>query len=169
MKHSNASSHALWFAHPVLSLLVAATWLLLQESLAVPQILTATVLGLVVPRLAHGFIGPGARPRKPMVALRLIGIVVWDIVLSNIAVARLVLSPGARPQPAWVRVSLDIRHPNAIVLLASIITITPGTVSCIVDEERGEILVHALDCADPADMAQQIKQRYEGPLKEILG
>lgn len=169
MKNRDAASHAVWLAHPVLSLLVASTWLLLQESLAVPQVLTATILGLVVPRLAHGFIGAGARPRKPMVALRLIGIVVWDIVQSNIAVARLVLSPRAQPQPAWVRVPLDIRHPNAIVLLASIITITPGTVSCVVDEERGEILVHALDCADPADMAQQIKQRYEAPLKEILG
>lgn len=169
MKYLGASARTGWLAHPVLSLLVVTTWLLLQESLALPQLITAAILGLVVPRLARGFIGPGARPRKPLVALRLIGIVVWDIVLSNIAVARLALSPGAQPQPAWVRVPLDIRHPNAIVLLASIITITPGTVSCIVDEERGEILVHALDCADPVDMAQQIKQRYEGPLKEILG
>ena len=56
-----------------------------------------------------------------------------------------------------------------IVLLATIITTTPGTVSCIVDEQRRMILVHALDCDDVAQMAAQIKQRYEKPLGEILG
>jgi multicomponent K+:H+ antiporter subunit E len=68
-----------------------------------------------------------------------------------------------------VPIPLDIRHPTAITLLATIITTTPGTVSCVVDEERRMILVHALDCDDVPGMAVQIKQRYEAPLKEILG
>lgn len=158
-----------WLAHPVLSLLLAAAWLLLQQSLALPQLITAALLGLGLPRLLHGFLGAGARPRRLGLALRFAGIVLWDIVVSNLVVARIVLSPLSNPQPAWVRVPLEIRDPNAIVLLATIITTTPGTVSCVVDDERHEILVHALDCDDPAAMAAQIKQRYEAPLKEILG
>jgi len=169
MTNGTASKRRRWLAHPVLSLLLAGSWLLLQESLAAPQLISAALLGLLLPRLLQGFIGDGAQPRAPVVALRLLGVVLWDILLSNLAVARLVLSPGARPQPAWVRVPLDLQHPNAIVLLATIITTTPGTVSCLVDEERHEILVHALDCSDPEAMAAQIKQRYEAPLMEILG
>lgn len=158
-----------WFDHPVLSLLLAAVWLTLQQSLAPAQLITAAVLALVVPRLVHGFIGPGVRPRHAGTALRFFAVVLWDIVVSNITVARIVLSPRSNPRPAWVPVPLDIRHPNAVVLLATVITTTPGTMSCIVDEERHEILVHALDCDDPAAMAAQIKQRYERPLLEILG
>lgn len=158
-----------WLSHPVLSLLLAAAWLLLQQSLAVPQLISAAVLGLGLPRLLHGFLGPGTRLRAPVTALRFAGIVLWDIVLSNLTVARLVLNPASRPQPAWVPVPLALTNPTAITLLATIITTTPGTVSCVVDEERGEILVHALDCADPAGMAAQIKQRYEAPLLEIFG
>jgi multicomponent K+:H+ antiporter subunit E len=169
MTSGHAPRRRRWLSHPVLSLLLAASWLLLQESLAVPQLITATLLGLLLPRLLQGFLGDGARPRAPLIALRLLAIVLWDILLSNVAVARLVLSPRGDPQPAWVRVPLDLQHPSAIVLLATIITNTPGTVSCIVDEERHEILVHALDCADPEAMAAQIKQRYEAPLMEILG
>ncbi|HEY9239885.1 MAG TPA: Na+/H+ antiporter subunit E, partial [Burkholderiaceae bacterium] len=75
----------------------------------------------------------------------------------------------AAPRPAWVRVPLVLDDPVAITLLATIITTTPGTVSCVVDEGRREIVVHALDCDDAAAMAAQIKQRYEAPLKEILG
>ncbi|WP_341886664.1 Na+/H+ antiporter subunit E [Variovorax sp. YR752] len=158
-----------WLSHPVLSLLLAAAWLLLQQSLAVPQLISAVVLGLGLPRLLHGFLGPGARLRAPVTALRFAGIVLWDIVLSNLTVARLVLNPASRPQPAWVPVPLALTNPTAITLLATIITTTPGTVSCVVDEARGEILVHALDCTDPAGMAAQIKQRYEAPLLEIFG
>jgi multicomponent K+:H+ antiporter subunit E len=158
-----------WFAHPVLSLLIAATWLLLQESLAVPQLITAAVLGLLLPRLLRGFLGPVTRLRAPVTVLRFTALVLWDIVVSNLSVARLVLDPRAAPQPAWVTVPLDLTHPTAISLLASVITTTPGTVSCVVDEQRREILVHALDCADPAGMAAQMKQRYEAPLLEIFG
>lgn len=158
-----------WFGHPVLSLLIAATWLLLQQSLALPQLITAAVLAVLVPRLLAGFLGPVARLRAPGTMLRFAGVVLWDIVVSNLTVARLVLDPRALPQPAWVPVPLALTHPTAITLLATIITTTPGTVSCLVDEERGEILVHALDCDDPAAMAAQIKQRYELPLMEIFG
>jgi multicomponent K+:H+ antiporter subunit E len=158
-----------WLAHPALSVLLALVWLLLQESLEFPQILTAIIIGLVVPRLAHGFMGPALTPRRWAAVVRFTFIVVWDIVVSNLTVARIVLSPASNPRPAWVRVPLDIKQPGAITLLATIITTTPGTVSCVVDDEAGEILVHALDCDDAEAMAAQIKQRYEQPLKEIFG
>lgn len=157
-----------WFSHPVLSLLLAAAWLLLQRSLAPAQLLTAALLALLVPRLVHGFLGPGVRLRALGTALRLAGVVLWDILVSNLVVARLVLDPSARPRPAWVPVPLVLAHPTAVSLLASIVTTTPGTVSCVVDEERRKILVHALDCADPAALAADIQRRYEAPLREIF-
>lgn len=155
--------------HPVLSAVLALAWLLLQQSLAVPNVLTALVLGWGLPRLVHGFIGERLHIRSWRGAWRLLFIVAWDIVVSNITVARIVLTPGSNPQPAWVPIRLDVTHPTAITLLATIITTTPGTVSCIVDEDRRLILVHALDCADPDAMAGEIKRRYEAPLGEIFG
>jgi multicomponent K+:H+ antiporter subunit E len=53
-------------------------------------------------------------------------------------------------------------------LLATIITTTPGTVSATIDEERGLIWVHALDCQDIQAMAQDMKDRYEAPLITIF-
>ena len=158
-----------WFTHPVLSLLLAVVWLLLQQSVAPAHLLSAVVLGLVVPRLVLGFLGPPTRPRAILVMLRFVAIVLWDIAVSNLTVARLVLDPRSQPQPAWVPVELELRHPLGVTLMAAIITMTPGTVSCVVDEARGAILVHALDCADAAALAAQIKARYEQPLRRIFG
>lgn len=157
-----------WLPHPLLSALLAAVWLLLQQSLALPQLITAAVLALALPRLLHGFLGEPVRPRRWAAALRLALVVLWDIVVANLAVARLALSPRARPNPAWVRVPLRLRHPAGLSLLAGMVTMTPGTVSCVVDEARGELLVHALDCADAAALATDIQARYEAPLREIF-
>jgi multicomponent K+:H+ antiporter subunit E len=157
-----------WLPHPLLSLLLAALWLLLQQSLALPQLISAAVLGWMVPRLVAGFLGPASRLHRPALALRFAAVVLWDIVVSNLTVARLVLDPRARPRPAWVKVPLDTQHPLAITLLATIITTTPGTVSCVVDEAGGFILVHALDCDDAAAAASAMKSRYEAPLRAIL-
>jgi len=155
-----------WFSHPWLSVLLAVSWLLLQHTLAPVHLISAVLIGLVVPRLLHGFL-PIMAPVRLLPALRLLAVVLWDIVLSNFVVARLVLGPMSRPRPAWVTVPLALTHPTAISLLASIITTTPGTVSCTIDEQRRHILVHALDCSDPAQMAADIKARYEGPLLAI--
>jgi multicomponent K+:H+ antiporter subunit E len=157
-----------WFAHPWLSVLLAVTWLLLQNTLAPVHLLSAGLIGLILPRLLHAIL-PAAPTIRMRPALRLAWVVLGDIVTSNITVAKLVLGPMSRPQPAWIQVPLELQHPTAISLLASIITTTPGTVSSSIDEVRRYILVHALDCNDPAQMVADIKHRYERPLMIIFG
>ena len=49
------------------------------------------------------------------------------------------------------------------------ITLTPGTVSVDIDQERHMLLVHALDVTDVPAAIDTIKRRYEAPLKEIFG
>lgn len=156
-----------WLAHPVLSSLLAASWLLLSGGLGATDWLGAALVGLFVPRLLDGFL-PRGGPVRLAPALALLPRVLWDIVAANVAVARLVLGPAARLRSAWVRVPLSATHPRAVALLATIITTTPGTVSCVIDERRREILVHALDCDDAAAMAADIKRRYEAPLIDIF-
>jgi multicomponent K+:H+ antiporter subunit E len=168
-ERSAALSGRRWLAHPWLSLTIAVSWLLLQGSLAWANLLWALILGAGLPWLVHDFIGDGARVRAPAAAVRLVFVVLWDIVRANITVARIALHPGARPRPAWVDVPYSLTDERAIVLLATIITTTPGTVSCHIDQERRRILVHALDAPDPAGVAAEIAQRYEQPLKEIFG
>lgn len=156
-----------WFGHPWLSAMLALSWLLLQHSVEPVHLLSAALIGIVIPRLLHDFL-PRPSKIKVLPAVRLTRFVLWDILMSNIAVAKLVLGPMSRPQPAWVGVPLTLTHPTAISLLAAIITTTPGTVSCTIDEEQHVILVHALDCSDPAQMANDIKDRYEVLLLAIF-
>lgn len=159
---------ARWLSHPILSLLLGISWLALSHSLAPVHLLSALLIALIVPRLIHPFLGPAARIHWGA-AVRLALVVLKDIVLSNITVARLVLGPTRAMSPAWMAVPLTSDHPMVNALFASIITTTPGTVSCVVNEARREILVHALNCDDAQAMIDDMKTRYEAPLLHIFG
>lgn len=163
----SSSPRAGWLAHPVLSLLLAVSWLALSRSLAPVHLLSAILIALIVPRLLAPFLS-GGRPIAWPAAIRLTLVVLWDIVISNITVARLVLGPMGKPQPAWLEVPLASDHPRLNALFASIITTTPGTVSAVIDEERKVIWVHALNCGDPAGMVADMKSRYEAALLKVF-
>lgn len=156
------------FPHPTLSLLLGLSWLALSHSLALVHLLSAVLLGWLLPQLLRGFLSAPAVLHWPT-ALRLTVVVLWDIVMSNITVARITLGSLKKIQPAWVPVALRSEHPQVNAVLASIITMTPGTVSAVLYAQRREILVHALNCDDAAALARDIQQRYEAPLLRIFG
>jgi multicomponent K+:H+ antiporter subunit E len=155
-----------WLPHPIVSCLVLTVWLGLHSSLSPIHLAGGGLLAVLVPRLLHPSLGGARRTRRPWVAIRLAGTVLWDIITANVAVARRVLGPISRLKPGFIEVPLDLAHSDAVALLASIIAITPGTVVADIDDAR--IRVHVLDLADPAALVSEIKDRYERPLKEIF-
>lgn len=155
------------FPFPLLSVALAAAWLMLTEISAAHAVL-ATVLATLIPVAVAPFLEHLSRVGAPGAAVRLALIVTWDIVLANVAVARLVLGPLERMRPRFVTVPLEVTHPHSISLLASIITMTPGTVSADVSDDQATLLVHVLDCPDPAQTVAEIKSRYEKPILEVF-
>ena len=156
-----------WFGHPVLSILLGVSWLALSHSVEPVHLLSAALIGLIVPRLLRPFLSNASGLYWPAVP-RLIGIVIWDIIVSNVVVAKLVLGPLDAMAPGWIPVPLASDHHRVNALFASIITTTPGTVSTVIDEEARIIWVHALNCDDAAAMATDMKDRYEVPLLAIF-
>lgn len=75
----------------------------------------------------------------------------WQIVRSNVQVARLVLDPRLPIDPVVIRARTGMRRELAVATLANSITLTPGTVTVDVDGE--ELIVHALTRETAADVA----------------
>jgi multicomponent K+:H+ antiporter subunit E len=110
-----------------------------------------------------------ARIGRPVVIARLALVVLRDIVVCNVEVARQVLGPESAIHPGVVRLPLALTDAHAITALATIITMTPGTLSCAVAADRSHLLIHALHLTDEAALVADIKARYEAPLQEIFG
>lgn len=156
-----------WLPHPFVSVIVALSWIMLTHSLDAATLLMALLLGILIPRLVQPFIS-----RTPdinwILALKLFFVVLWDIIICNIKVAKLVLGPTRNLHPKWFRVPLETQHEQVNVLLALIITTTPGTVTAGIDDARGDILVHALSTDDSDTDILEIKNRYEKVLMAIF-
>ncbi|MBL8581204.1 MAG: Na+/H+ antiporter subunit E [Rhizobiaceae bacterium] len=100
---------------------------------------------------------------------RLVGIVTYDILRSNLAVARILLSASGRPQRSgFVRVPIRLRSPAGLAILAIVITATPGTAWLDYSSTRGEILIHVFDLGDEQEWVELIGDRYERLLLEIF-
>jgi multicomponent K+:H+ antiporter subunit E len=157
-----------WLPHPLLSLTLFVVWLLLVNSVSAGSILFGVVLAVLVPLFTNELWPDHPRIRRP---LRLVAYglrLLRDIGIANLHVARLILGPPTRLRPAFIRMPLELRDESAIALLASTVSLTPGTVSADLSLDRRTLLIHALDVENPDALIAEIKQRYEAPLKEIF-
>ncbi|HVL35802.1 MAG TPA: Na+/H+ antiporter subunit E, partial [Burkholderiales bacterium] len=156
---------------PILSAVLVVAWLLLS-GFTPAQLVLGMLFGVLMPWITRRFFDePFGHLRGVRAAGRAFTftlLVLWDIVIANVVVARLVLGPPGRLRPAFIEVPLEIEQPLAIALLGCIITMTPGTVSSEISADRRRLLVHVLDAPDPDAVVRQIKARYEQRLKEIF-
>lgn len=157
------------FPHPVLSVLLALVWIVLQNSISAGTVVFGVILAIIIQRVTAAFWPerPGGFRAGKMGSYVLM--VIWDIMVANVEVAWIVLTvPNARLSPTWITIPLDLRQPEAITLLAGTITLTPGTVSSDFSQSGHYLLVHVLHTHDPDAVRDRIKSRYEARLKEIF-
>ncbi|MCB5175381.1 MULTISPECIES: Na+/H+ antiporter subunit E [Microvirga] len=157
------------FPHPILSVVIAIVWILLVNEITAGQIVIGIFLGWAIPKLTSPYWPDRPRIRRPGAVIAYMGIVLWDIVVSNIQVAYWVLfRRGNSLRSRFVTVPLDLTTAEAITALAGTITMTPGTVSADLSADGRSLLVHCLETDDPDATVAQIKDRYERRLKEIF-
>lgn len=158
-----------WLPHPILTLVMTVLWMLLLNSFTLGGLLMGGLLGLAIPLLTASFWPETPHIRSYRKAAAYVLIVMWDILVANVQVARLVLfCPVARLNTRWITIPLELSSPEAITVLAGTITMTPGTVSCDLSADGRALLVHCLDAPDAEAAVRGIKERYESRLKEIL-
>jgi len=153
---------------PMLSLVLTVLWLLLNNTVGFGHIVLGLLLGWVIPILVQGFLIDLPAVRHPL-KLCLFGLkVLYDIVIANVHVAKLVIGPRERLQPAFIEIPMAIEHPFVLAVLTNIISLTPGTVSASLRPDHKVLLIHALDAPDIEALVAEVKTRYETPLLEIF-
>lgn len=157
------------FPMPFHSMLLFVIWLLLNNSLSAGHLLLATILAVIIPWAVSSMTTERPRIKKPMLAISYVFLVLKDIISANFSVALLVVGPLKKLSPGFVAVPLDIETELGITLLASTVSLTPGTVSAEISEDQKWLYVHALHLENPEELIEEVKSRYEAPLKEIFG
>lgn len=133
---------------------VVSLWLLLVGSLSREEVAAAVAVGVIVTAMAAPRLGILAGVRLRPAAIWHLGAYfihfLVALVRSNLDVARKVLTPSLPIRPAMVEVRTDLESSLGRLLLANSITLTPGTLSVDVQDDR--ILVHWIDCPPGTDL-----------------
>lgn len=157
------------FPHPYLSLTLVVLWFFLVNQWKIGSLVMAAFLATVIPLITSAWWPDRARVKHPLGLAAYAVLVLWDVIVANFQVARIVLfMPRDKIQSNWVTVPLDLQSPEAITLLAGTITMTPGTLTADMSACGRALLIHSLHAPDPGAVRDDIKARYESRLKRIF-
>lgn len=155
--------------YPTMSLFLMGTWLVLNQSLAAGHLLIGALLGLSLGAAFGRLQPPPLRIRNRRRLLRLVVVVFGDVIRSNIALLRILVSGRMRTvRSGFVTIPLGLTDPYGLAVLACIITATPGTIWMSYKAREGLLLIHVFDLIDEDEWIRTITQRYEAPLREIF-
>jgi multicomponent Na+:H+ antiporter subunit E len=101
-------------------------------------------------------------------ALHLIVYFLWQLVISNIRVFWDVITPHHTSQPGIIGIPLDARTDMEITLVANLISLTPGTLSLDVSQDRTTLYVHVMFMDDIEMVRAEIKNGIERRVLEVL-
>jgi multicomponent K+:H+ antiporter subunit E len=129
--------------HPLLAASLVLMWMLLN-AFSLGHFLLGIVVALIASRAVAALQIPKPRLRRWQLVPQLLGIVLYDILRSNIAVAGIILM-GREHVSGFVAIPLDLRDRNGLAVLSCIVTSTPGTAWIEYAADSGILVIHVLD------------------------
>src|SRR5690606_16295213 len=157
------------FPYPLLAIALAAMWLVLNQSVAPFHVVVGLALGASLSRVMLRLDPEPPVIRRPRLILELTGVVLYDILVSNLRMIAIILRFGPRPRSGFVNIPLQLRNRYGLAALATISTSAPGTCWAAYDRRSGVLTIHVLDLREPAYWAKTVKERYERRLLEVFG
>ncbi len=154
----------------VTNVLIALLWALLTGKLTVGNLGLGFLLGYVSLTLLHSDEEEKKNSyfRKSTQLIRFALFFTKELIVSSWRVATDVVKPLPRMRPGVIGVPLDAETDLEITLLANIISLTPGTLSLDVSEDRKTLYIHAMYVLNPDDLREEIKDGLERRLLELL-
>ncbi|SFT96352.1 Na+/H+ antiporter subunit E [Mesorhizobium sp. YR577] len=149
-------------------ILLALAWAAVTGSFTLPNLVFGLVLGSLTLYLVREQRGPFRSAFRPGKVLSLALLFVKELILSAWRVARLVVSSRMELQPGIFAYPLKVDRDFEITLLANLITLTPGTLSVDVSDDKRLLYVHAIDCSDPEAAIKDIETGFERKILEAF-
>jgi multicomponent Na+:H+ antiporter subunit E len=150
------------------NILLALAWVAMTADFTPTNLALGFVLGYLILSFAQRILGPSNYFLKVRQVIGFIAFFLRELVLANLRVAYDVITPGYHMRPAIVVVPLDVKTDLEITLLANLITVTPGSFSLDVSDDRSVLYVHAMYVDDPATFRREIKEGFERRVLELL-
>lgn len=147
---------------------LALAWVGMTGQLNASNLLVGFIVGYFVLLVLQGPLAMRGQLYRIRRAAELLMIFAWEMVLANMRVAWDVVTPTHLMRPGVVAVPLDARSDLEILILANMVSLTPGTLSLDVSDDRSVLYIHAMYLHDRERITRAIKHGFERRLLEVL-
>lgn len=151
------------------AILLAAFWIAITGSVSPGNILLGIIIGAACIAMVRERPSVAIRPARLGTIAVLFLVFLREIVLSAWRVAKLVLRPRLDISPVILAYPLSVTSDFEIMLLANMITLTPGTLSVDVSADRRALYIHAIDSTNDAETIADIERVFERRIREAFG
>ena len=152
----------------LLNILLAAVWIAATGTFTLAGAAIGFGLGYLIIGAIDITAGSHHYAQRLPKAVVLAAFYLRELAMSNIRVALDVLTPRHRMRPAVIDIPLDARTDAEIAILANMITMTPGTLSLDVSNDRRTLWIHAMYVDDVDEFRERIKRTLERRLLEVM-
>lgn len=149
----------------LLNILLALAWAALTANFSPMNLFFGFIIGYLILWLARRSSTYFAR------VPRVIGFVVFflkELVLANLRVTYDVLTRNDYMRPGVISIPLSLKTDAQMTMLANLISLTPGTLSLDISDDRRTLYIHAMYVDDVEQLRQQIKSGLERRVREAF-
>lgn len=151
-----------------INLLMAIVWAAITGSASLHNLIFGFVLSTLTLGLIREQINGTGYVRRMVRITSLAWLFFVELAKSAWKVAVMVVKPNLDIKPGIFAYPLTVTRDFEITLLANLITLTPGTLSVDVADDRKVLYVHAIDCADPEGARRDIADGFERKILEAF-
>ena len=148
---------------------LAAAWLLITSEITLANAAVGFALGAAILVIVGRTVGAPGYLQTVWALIVLVAAFIRDLTLANLLVAHDLLTPKSQLRPGIIKIPLDARTDNEIAILANLLTLTPGTTSIDISDDRATLYLHVmyLDREGPEATRERIKREVEARLLRV--
>lgn len=150
------------------NLILAFVWAALNGGIGLPSLLVGFLIGYLVLFILQPLLGASRYCGKLYDGTLLALYFVCELIVSSVKVTWDVLTPTHRSKPALIAVPIEANTDAEITVLASLVSLTPGSLSVDISEDRSHLLVHAMFVEDPEAFKEEFKCGMERRVLEAM-
>ncbi len=156
------------------NLLLTVIWVAWTEQFTPGNLMVGFGLGYLILALAQLVMGKGKEKGRSNYVFKVRQVFgfalyfLWELVLANLRIAYDVVTPTHHMRPGVIAIPLDAQTDAEITTLANFITLTPGTLSLDVSEDRKVLYIHAMYIHDLEELRREIKSGLERRVLEVM-
>ncbi|MEC1639623.1 Na+/H+ antiporter subunit E [Schinkia azotoformans] len=151
----------------LINLFIGVLWMFLQDNWGLLTFFSGYLFGLLVLFILRRYFPTKFYPITLFAIMQLVVLFFYELFISSITVVRQVIRPRINVTPGIFTLKTELEGDLEVILLALLLTLTPGSVVVEVSPDNKKFYIHAMDIPESSDAVIRSTTRFEAAIKKV--